>query len=62
MSDKHYTLFEEQQNQRGINLNNVKDKLKQLKVETPSWGFGDSGTRFKVFQQEGIPRDPFEKI
>ncbi|WP_079475335.1 L-rhamnose isomerase [Marinococcus halophilus] len=62
MSDRHYTLFEEQQQARGIDLEAVKKKLQKLQVETPSWGFGDSGTRFKVFQQEGIPRDPFEKL
>lgn len=33
-----------------------------LAVETPSWGYGNSGTRFKVFPQRGVPRDPFEKI
>ena len=31
-------------------------------IETPSWAFGNSGTRFKVFPQEGVPRDPFEKV
>ena len=31
-------------------------------VETPSWGYGDSGTRFGVFPQPGRPRDVFEKI
>ncbi|SES75064.1 L-rhamnose isomerase / sugar isomerase [Salinibacillus kushneri] len=62
MADKHYVLFEEQQKDRGINLDEVKEKLRTIKIETPSWGYGDSGTRFKVFQQEGVPRDPFEKI
>jgi L-rhamnose isomerase/sugar isomerase len=33
-----------------------------LAVETPSWGYGNSGTRFKVFPQPGVPRDPFEKV
>lgn len=31
-------------------------------IELPSWAFGNSGTRFKVFAQKGVPRDPFEKI
>jgi L-rhamnose isomerase/sugar isomerase len=31
-------------------------------IETPSWAYGNSGTRFKVFAQSGIPRDAFEKI
>src|SRR5437762_7826368 len=36
--------------------------LRQLEIETPSWGYGNSGTRFKVFPQAGVPRDPFEKV
>ena len=31
-------------------------------IELPSWAFGNSGTRFKVFAQAGVPRDPFEKV
>jgi L-rhamnose isomerase/sugar isomerase len=62
MSDKAYQLFEEQQKNRGINLEEVKAKIKALNIETPSWGYGDSGTRFKVFKKEGVPRDPFEKF
>ncbi|MFT4221232.1 MAG: L-rhamnose isomerase [Microbacterium sp.] len=31
-------------------------------IELPSWAFGDSGTRFRVFPTAGTPRDPFEKI
>ncbi|WP_169082141.1 L-rhamnose isomerase [Paenibacillus sp. PL91] len=62
MSDKAYRLFEEQQQARGIHIDDVKAKLKALKIETPSWGYGDSGTRFKVFQKEGVPRNPFEKF
>jgi L-rhamnose isomerase/sugar isomerase len=40
----------------------VKERLAQLQVEVPSWAFGNSGTRFKVFAQPGVPRDPYEKI
>jgi L-rhamnose isomerase/sugar isomerase len=62
MSDKAYAVFEEQQQARGVNLNQVRAKLKALKVETPSWGYGDSGTRFKVFKKTGVPRNAFEKF
>ena len=31
-------------------------------IELPSWAFGNSGTRFKVFAQAGVPRDPYEKL
>jgi L-rhamnose isomerase/sugar isomerase len=40
----------------------VKAALKTQAVETPSWAYGNSGTRFKVFAQAGVPRDPFEKL
>jgi L-rhamnose isomerase/sugar isomerase len=40
----------------------VKDALRTQKIETPSWAYGNSGTRFKVFGQPGVPRDPYEKI
>jgi L-rhamnose isomerase/sugar isomerase len=36
--------------------------LDRLAIETPSWAYGNSGTRFKVFGQPGVPRDPYEKI
>src|SRR2546421_2216628 len=40
----------------------VKDVLRRQRIELPSWAFGNSGTRFKVFPQQGLPRDPFEKV
>ncbi len=40
----------------------AKQILRTQKIELPSWAFGNSGTRFKVFAQPGVPRDPFEKI
>ncbi|MFG3122390.1 L-rhamnose isomerase [Streptomyces sp. NPDC048201] len=40
----------------------VKAALSTQAVETPSWAYGNSGTRFKVFAQPGVPRTPFEKL
>ena len=40
----------------------VHDHLAALAIETPSWGYGDSGTRFATFQQPGRPRDVFERL
>ena len=40
----------------------VEATLDDLRIEVPSWAYGNSGTRFKVFSQPGVPRDPFEKI
>lgn len=36
--------------------------LEQQAIELPSWAFGNSGTRFKVFTTPGTPRTPYEKI
>ncbi|MET1048269.1 MAG: L-rhamnose isomerase [Acidimicrobiales bacterium] len=36
--------------------------LDRQAIELPSWAFGNSGTRFKVFAQPGVPRDPYEKL
>ena len=36
--------------------------LRAQEIELPSWAFGNSGTRFKVFPQAGVPRDAFEKV
>jgi L-rhamnose isomerase/sugar isomerase len=40
----------------------AKAALKTQAVETPSWAYGNSGTRFKVFAQAGVPRTPQEKL
>ena len=40
----------------------VIDQLERQAIELPSWAFGNSGTRFKVFGTAGTPRDPYEKI
>ena len=36
--------------------------LADFTIEVPSWAYGNSGTRFKVFTTPGVPRNPFEKI
>ncbi|KXK63941.1 rhamnose isomerase [Micromonospora rosaria] len=40
----------------------IVDALREQRIETPSWGYGNSGTRFRVFPQPGVPRDPYEKV
>jgi L-rhamnose isomerase/sugar isomerase len=46
----------------GHDMAAIERALAAFAVETPSWGYGDSGTRFGVFPQPGRPRDVFEKI
>lgn len=38
------------------------DHISQLRIETPSWGFGNSGTRFHVYPWPGAARDVYERI
>ena len=40
----------------------IGDRLGALAIEVPSWAYGNSGTRFKVFGSPGTPRSVEEKI
>ena len=57
-----YDLIAEKLAARGDDVVRVEEALRAQEVETPSWAFGNSGTRFAVFAQPGAPRDPFEKL
>jgi L-rhamnose isomerase/sugar isomerase len=46
----------------GRDVEAIERALAALAIETPSWGYGDSGTRFATFQQPGRPRDVFERL
>jgi L-rhamnose isomerase/sugar isomerase len=40
----------------------IADQLARQAIELPSWAFGNSGTRFKVFGTPGTPRTVQEKL
>lgn len=40
----------------------VLEALRAQAIETPSWGYGDTGTRFKTFAYPGAARKVWEKI
>ena len=40
----------------------ITGRLEALAIEVPSWAYGNSGTRFKVFGSPGTPRTVQEKI
>lgn len=40
----------------------ISNQLRHLAIEVPSWAYGNSGTRFKVFGSPGTPRSVEEKI
>jgi L-rhamnose isomerase / sugar isomerase len=43
-------------------LERVEWAMSGINIEIPSWGFVNTGTRFRVFPQAGVPRTVFEKI
>ena len=47
--------------ERGV-LDGINAALQRFSIETPSWGYGDSGTRFKVFHWPGAARNLREKL
>ena len=46
----------------GSELDAIRWAVEGLAVEIPSWGFVNTGTRFRVFPQAGVPRNAFEKV
>lgn len=62
MDDRAYEALAERLQTRGIDIHEVKTKLKQQHIETPSWGYGNSGTRFKTFNWPGAARTVYEKL
>jgi len=57
-----FEALAEELEEKGINVAWVKERLKAFQVETPSWGYRDSGTRFAVFHQPGAARNVHECI
>ncbi len=57
-----YTRLAEDLQKRGVDLEDLESRLRAQRIETPSWGYGNSGTRFAVFRQPGAARDVHERL
>lgn len=57
-----YLALAETLTAQGIHLEEVIQALTNQRIETPSWGYGNSGTRFKVFQDPQSATDIHSKI
>lgn len=62
MDATNFSHLAEALHARGIDIEAVKTRLKQQHIETPSWGYGNSGTRFKTFPWPGAARNIHEKL
>jgi L-rhamnose isomerase/sugar isomerase len=60
--NRDYDWLAERLTDTGRDVDAIKRALSAFDVETRSWGYGDSGTRFATFQQPGRPRDVFERL
>ncbi len=57
-----YEILAESLEKQGIDLEAVKTALKAQHIETPSWGYANSGTRFKAFPWPGAAVTTQQKL
>jgi L-rhamnose isomerase / sugar isomerase len=60
--ERQLELLREELEERGVDTKRVMERLKAQQIETPSWGYSDSGTRFGVFAQAGAAITIEEKL
>jgi L-rhamnose isomerase / sugar isomerase len=60
--NREYEQLADRLTDTGRDVDAIGAALSAFDVETPSWGYGDSGTRFATFEQPGRPRDVFERL
>ncbi|PJF46665.1 MAG: L-rhamnose isomerase [Candidatus Thermofonsia Clade 3 bacterium] len=58
----HYQYLADQLASKGIDVEAVKARLKAQRIELPSWGFANTGTRFKTYAWPGAARNIYEKL
>ena len=57
-----WKLLERKLTDRGLHVPAIRKAIAGFRCETPSWGYGPSGTRFGVFHQPGEARTVYEKL
>jgi L-rhamnose isomerase/sugar isomerase len=62
MTSSAYTALSEILAADGIDIEAVVGALRRQQIETPSWGYANSGTRFKAFPWPGAATTTREKI
>jgi len=62
MSRSLYENLADSLTKKGIDIARVEAAIKSFEIETPSWGYGNSGTRFGVFKEPGAARTLHERL
>jgi L-rhamnose isomerase/sugar isomerase len=57
-----FNLLADSLTRQGLDVPGIMSALKSQRIETPSWGYANSGTRFKNFAWPGAARNTREKI
>jgi L-rhamnose isomerase/sugar isomerase len=57
-----YQILAEQLDAHGLDVESIKERLKKQTVETASWAYANSGTRFKAFAWPGAAVTTKEKL
>lgn len=61
-TDIRYTALAADLDARGVPADSVRAAVRALSIETPSWGYGNGGTRFHVFPHPAAARSVREKL
>ena len=59
---KKYEFLSSELNERGLDIEEIIQKLETFLIAIPSWGTGTGGTRFARFPGIAEPRNTFEKL
>src|SRR5579883_1751391 len=62
MYQRREWLMQESMAKQSSHFEAVVEAIQRFTIETPSWGYGNSGTRFKVFPWPGAARNLREKL
>ena len=57
-----YNILAESLSEQGLDVEAIKAALKRQHIETPSWGYANSGTRFKAFAWPGAATTTQQKL
>jgi len=61
-NESQFVIWVPMRQTRAMTETEALEALRRLEIETPSWGYGNSGTRFHVFPWPGAARDVRERI
>ena len=62
LNAKKMSEFKQVIKKRGLEFDNLIDKLDNFKITTPSWAYSEGGTRFYVFKDKFAAKNLFERI